>query len=305
MNKILKLTRKLLGIQHVRQQIAQVRYDLRATQLQEHILYDLASGTSEKKYFPYQVIVSLTTFGRRLDSVAITIESLMQQTLRANKIVLWLDERLRGGEIPLSLQNQEKRGLEVRYCKDIRSYKKLVPSLRVYPEDAILTVDDDVIYPYDLIERFIREHRQNPHLVLCSKHHRMKIGADGKLAPYKEWEKGSPILDASIFNFPTGVGGVFYPPHCLDEEVLNENVFMEICTSADDIWFKAMAMKKGILSKRISSHSANGTDYIEDMEVQDIGLFHQNVEKDYNDEQIKAVFTRYNLYQLLMQDQNG
>ena len=298
------LIRKLSGIQHVRQQIAQVRYDLRAAQLQEHILYDQTNGTSEQKYFPYMVIVSLTTFGRRLDSVPITIESLMQQTLKANKIVLWLDERLQGEEIPLSLQNQEKRGLEIRYCKDIRAYKKLVPSLRAYPEDAILTVDDDVIYPYNLIERFVREHRLDPHLILCSKHHRMKVGTDGRLASYKEWEKGSPILDASIMNFPTGVGGVLYPPHSLDPEVLNEKVFMEICSSNDDIWFKAMGMKKGTFSKRISSHSANGIDYIEDSEVQDIGLFHRNVVQNYNDEQIKSVFTRYNLYSLLTPDQN-
>lgn len=305
MNKILLFFRKLLGIQRVRQQIAQARYDSRACQLQEHILHDESKGTTENNYFPYKVIVSLTTYGRRLDTVAITIESLMQQTLKANRIVLWLDERLKEGEVPVSLQNQERRGLEIRYCKDIRAYKKLIPSLKTYPDDAILTVDDDVIYPYDLIERFVREHRANPHLILCSKLRRMKIGKGGKLAPYREWEKGVTTLDDSMLNFPTGVGGVLYPPHSLDIEVFNEEAFMEICSSNDDIWFKAMSLKKGTLSKRISSHSVNGIDYIEDPEVQDIGLFHRNVGKNYNDKQIEAVFTKYHLYELLTQVQNG
>ena len=305
MNNKLLYIRKLLGIQRVRQQIAQARYDSRAWQLQEHILYDESKGTTKHHYFPYQVIVSLTSYGRRVDLVAITIESLMQQTLKANKIVLWLDEGLKDVEIPVSLQNQVKRGLEIKYCKDIRSYKKLIPSLRLYPEDAILTVDDDVIYPYDLMERFVKEHRANPHLILCSKLHRMRIGKGNKLASYREWEKGAPNLDVSILNFPTGVGGILYPPHSLDDEVLNEEVFMEFCSSNDDIWFKAMSMKKGTFSKRIPSHSVNGIDYIEDPDVQDIGLFHRNVDKNYNDEQIKSVFTKYNLYDLLTPVQNG
>ena len=305
MNKLLVYIRKLLGIQRVSQQIAQARYDSRACYLQEHILYDQSKGTTEKPYFPYQIIISLTTFGRRLDSVAITIESLMQQTLKANKIVLWLDEKQKEREIPLSLQNQEKRGLEIKYCKDIRSYKKLIPSLLAFPEDAILTVDDDIIYPYDLIERFVREHRANPHLILCSKLHRMKIGKGSKLLPYREWEKGASTLDVDMLNFPTGVGGVLYPPHSLDDEVLNENVFMELCSFGDDIWFKAMSMKKGTFSKRISSHSTNGIDYIEDPFVQDVGLFHRNVEKNYNDEQIESVFNKYCLYDLFTQRENG
>ena len=168
-----------------------------------------------------------------------------------------------------------------------------------------MTVDDDVIYPYDMIERFVREHRANPHLILCSKHHRMKMKKGNKLASYSEWEKGASALDANLLNFPTGVGGILYPPHSLDNEVLNEEVFMKICPFADDIWFKAMSMKKGTLSKRISSHSTNGIDYIEDPVVQDIGLFHRNVDKHFNDEQIDSVFTKYHLYELLTQVQNG
>ena len=42
-----------------------------------------------------------------------------------------------------------------------------------------------------------------------------------------------------------GVGGVLYPPHCLDETVLDRPLFMDICPLADDIWLNAMARKKG------------------------------------------------------------
>ena len=105
-------------------------------------------------------------------------------------------------------------------------------------------------------------------------------------------------MDANVLNFPTGVGGVLYPPHSLDEEVLNESIFMDICTYADDVWLKAMALKKGTLSKKVYTHSSE--DFLMNEEVQDIGLRNINIENDFlNDKQISTVFQKYNLYQIL------
>lgn len=300
MIKILSLVRKISGIERIKQQIGKASYDLYALHLKEHILNDSTKGVTDKNYFPYDIIISLTSYGRRIDSVAITIESLMQQTLKANRIVLWIDEKEKDRELPTSLMNQISRGLEVKYCRDIRSYTKLIYSLKAYPKDAVITVDDDIIYPYDLVERFIKEHRQHPNLILCSKQHLMKVDKKKRLAPYKKWEKGSRTNEVSILNFPTGVGGVLYPSGSLDIEVFNESVFLNICPTADDIWFKAMALRKGTLSKRINTLSPNGGDYIENPYVQDFGLFHENVGKNRNDEQLHAVFSKYDLYRHLV-----
>ena len=43
----------------------------------------------------------------------------------------------------------------------------------------------------------------------------------------------------------TGVGGVLYPPHSLDEKMLDPSLFMALAPTVDDVWFWAAAVSKG------------------------------------------------------------
>lgn len=52
-----------------------------------------------------------------------------------------------------------------------------------------------------------------------------EIKKNGLLEGYMAWDWETSLLDASPLNFPTGCGGVLYPPHCFNDEVFNENVF--------------------------------------------------------------------------------
>ena len=69
--------------------------------------------------------------------------------------------------------------LEVRYCKDIRSYKKLIPALRSYPDDAIITIDDDAIYHIDLIEKLVNSYIKDPQFIYFNRGRRIHL-QDGK-----------------------------------------------------------------------------------------------------------------------------
>lgn len=269
--------------------------------LQQSILSNSDSGITNFRYMPdHDVIVSLTTYGKRIYDIALTIESIMQQTMKANRIVLWLDYSFEKKHLPASLLRLVDRGLEIAFCKDIRSYKKLIPALCEFPDDAILTIDDDVLYEYDVLEHLITAYQQDQKFIYCHRFHKMLSDGKGKLLPYKRWEWENSSMDPDIMNFPTGVGGVLYPPHSLDEEVTNESVFMEICKFADDVWFKAMAMKKGTLSSAVYSHNYKG-DFIENPEVRDMALYRTNtMSKNMNDIQIDAVFSKYGLYQLIV-----
>ena len=237
---------------------------------------------------------------KRIYDVHLTIESIMEQTMKANRIILWLDYSFEKQPLPKALQLLQKRGLEIEYCKDIRSYKKLIPALKKYPDDAIITIDDDLIYEFDLLEKLIMAYQQTPSYIYCNRHHVMQLNEQGKLLPYLQWQWESNDMEANIMNFPTTGAGTLFPPHSLDEEVFNESVFSEICKYADDVWFKAMAMKKGTLSKKVYTHNPKGIEYFENEEVQDIALWRINTQGAMlNDRQIEAVFTKYNLYQLL------
>jgi hypothetical protein len=262
-------------------------------------LHSKETGITDKKYCNENITVSLTTYGKRFYQVYLTIESLMQQSLKPNKIVLWVDYSFQNKRLPELLKKQQDRGLDICFCKDIRSYTKLIPSLQKYPNDVIITVDDDLYYSSNMIENLVPNYLDNPQYIYFNRGYRIKMLNNDKPDKYLNWQVCTTVLDVSPLNFPTGVGGVLYPPKCFQNEIFNASIFLNICPLADDVWFKAMALLNGTYSKKVSTFNANGEEYLNNRTVQDIGLMQQNVIHGQNDLQINAVFNKYNLWDKL------
>lgn len=273
-------------------------YNYRANYLSNQAMRCKDMGISDRKYSDYEIIVSLTTHGKRIRQVYLAIESIMQGTVKPNRIVLCVSNEYQEDDLPVLLKLQQERGLEILYCKDIRSYTKLLPTMKKYPDAAIITIDDDILYNMDFVENLIREHQRHPDCICANRVHRVKLNKEFKPLPYFEWEWESKEIGESSLNFQTGVGGVLYPPNCFNKEVFNDEVFLEICKYADDVWFYAMALMSGRKIRKTSTIAPNGKDYIENPEVQDCGLFNVNLNDGNfsNDTQLKAVFDKYNLY---------
>ena len=246
-----------------------------------------------------RVIVSLTTYSKRLYDVYLTIESIMQQSVKPTKIILWLEDQLKETILPQTLQNLIKRGLEVNFCKDIRSYKKLIFTLAKYPNDLIITVDDDVIYSYDMLENMLNAYKNDPNYIYANKMIRIVLRSEHMIEPYNTWNY---IDDTKVTpnDMPIGVGGVLYPPNSLNHEVFNEKVFMGICKYGDDIWFKAMSLMKGFKCKKVTTHEPV---YFSNESVQDMALTRLNKIEGKNDTQFHAVFNKYNLYDKLIENE--
>lgn len=302
-----QIFQRLQRIFHSGRNAYALHYAIKHDALIEKALNSSEMGVASERLCGHEVVVSLTTYGRRLYDVAPTIESIMQGSLKPNRIVLWLGEDLRGTTLPVTLKKQQKRGLEICYCEDIRSYKKLVPTLGKCPEAVIITIDDDAIYWYDTVERLVNEHCRFPDSIIANRVHRVKLGKNGRPLGYMDWDlKANPGEDSAL-NFFTGVGGVLYPPHCLDPEVMNSDVFLDICKHADDIWFYAMALKAGTHVRKCPTHALDGRDFIMNYEVQDSALKLVNTNmgsgsqkgRCENDVQFEAVFERYALWDKL------
>ncbi len=275
-------------------------FTIRKNWLESQILNCTESGITSTKYCDHDIIVSLTTYGARLGDVCYTIESLMQQTMKANKIVLWLYKEMMNKPLPMALIRQKERGLTINIIdKDLRSYKKLIPTLDLYPNDAIITVDDDLVYDFDILERMIYAYRQHPQCIHACRIHTMTFNKKGELRPYRKWDF-CKVTSTPTRNFFTGGGGTLYPPHALHSEVMNQEVFMKICPTGDDIWFNAMARLNGTVIRKVATRSKMGQDYIDNPNFTDMGLCNINVfGEQRNDIQIKAVFEKYNIYSTL------
>ena len=276
----------------------ELRFYMRRIQLEEKIFNCKDPGISNNKYCDHEVIVSLTTYGRRLHDVCFTIESLMQQTMLPNRIILNLDPSSQNQPLPIALKRQMERGLSVVVVDDdIKSYKKLIPTLKTNPNAIVITADDDVTYDFDIIERLFNAYISDPKSIHACRTHCMKFDINGALLPYAFWEMSAAGIPAH--NFATGVGGVLYPPYSLSAEVFNKDVFTSICPTADDVWFNAMAKLNGTNICKIVTRNPEGVDYESNPEIVD-GLCKINTGKyGRNDEQIRAVFTKYGIYDLI------
>lgn len=258
-------------------------------------------GTDENS--DRKILVSLTTFPKRIDDVYICIESLLQQTLKPNRLILWISkEEFSDGDIPESLRNQMKRGLEVRFCdKDIGPYKKIIPSLREFSNYKIITVDDDVIYPSDLVDKLYRSYLSEPSVIHAMHAHKICFDGRGMLMPYKKWQRPTQDVESSLLTYPVGIGGVLYFPGCFSTDVTDERRFLELAPMADDVWLKAMSLRAGVRCRKVTDERPWDARYIVIEGSQKFALKRKNKSaSDGNDYKISRVFAEYGIVSLLL-----
>lgn len=223
---------------------------IREHMLNQNIVFCREPGTTTVRHLPGRdIIVSLTTFGPRIREVARPIESIMEQTLLPNRIILWLDKAMESSPelIPASLRLLEKRGLEIHYTEDVGSATKLIPALKAYPEDVIITIDDDMLYDPDMIDRMVAAHRLHPEAVCAGRIDRIVTtdGGRGLRLTYNEAADLYLTKEPLMGPMALGVGAVLYPPHSLHDDVFDIKLMRELAPKADDLWFKVMELLAG------------------------------------------------------------
>lgn len=195
-----------------------------------------------------KLIVSLTSFPERTPEVHFTIYSLLTQDLKPDEVILWLaKEQYPNGlqDLPDVLLGLRQWGLTIKWTDDLRSYKKLIPALKEYPDDVIVIVDDDVYYPKDWLKKLYEEHLKDPEVVIGHRLHQIKLDKEGKPLFYRQWNKNTTQTKASYCNFLTGCGGILYPPHVFYKDICDIKLIKKLAPYADDIYFWAMSVLNG------------------------------------------------------------
>lgn len=105
-----------------------------------------------------RIIVSLTTWSKRIQNIPTVLDTIFAQTLPPDLVVLNLayDE-----VIPSNIIDYIKvHHIEVNRVPDTKVYKKLIPTLRKYPDDVVISIDDDWLYPNGMIDDFLQVHKE-------------------------------------------------------------------------------------------------------------------------------------------------
>ena len=221
---------------------------------------------------PEKIVVSLTSFPQRINIVVKTIKTLLTQTKKPDVVLLWLaPEQFPNGEadLPQELLDLKQYGLTIDWYKDIRSYKKIIPTIKKYPDSVIITTDDDIYYAPNTVETLYNSYLEHKNEVQAHRCDWLKLDEDENSATAIKWEKTRELyLDkhrgqASYHNRLTGYGAVLYPPNCFYKDVCDEELIKNTIPTHDDVWLWAMTILNGYKTRLVKGYSES-INYVED-----------------------------------------
>lgn len=239
-------------------------------------------------------IVSITTFPKRISYLWIVLNSIYSQTYLPAKIILVLtiEEFPNGIEsLPKSIKRFIGKGLEVVFTEqNLRPHNKYFYTFKKYTNRGIITLDDDLYYWPDTIERLVKLNYKYPTCV-CANSVEFLNFENNKLTFKKNYQ--TEKLD--IRNMALGYNGVFYPTNFRSEEIFNIENIVSLSLNADDLWLKAQALitKTDVIvgEKYITPLFVLGT--------QKIALRFKNLDKNENEIQWKKLHDYYKLSRFL------
>lgn len=135
-----------------------------------------------------RVIVTLTSYPPRMNTIWMTLRSIFSQSRLPDKVVLYLaksDFPNREADLPDSLKEMLWNDFEIRWVdEDLKPHKKYYWAFRDFPDDLIVTIDDDLIYRRNMIETLLACQKSHPNAIVASRTHLIMFNEDGSLKPY-------------------------------------------------------------------------------------------------------------------------
>lgn len=244
-------------------------------------------------------VVSLTSYGKRLGTVHLTIESIGRGRRKPSRLILWLDDHQALLNPPKTLRRLTKRGLEILPTENYRSHKKYLPYVLGCQtfEKPLVTADDDVVYPTDWLSDLTTAYEENGDVINCFRARRIEV-ENGNLLPFASWPFCN-TKNASFRNFSEGVGGVIFPPSYLYKLKLDGIGFMTTCPQHDDVWLNVIALRNGFRVRQVTTKAA---EFPSIPDTQDEGLWVTNLGPDGN-RQIRETYNSSDLIRLESESQ--
>lgn len=231
------------------------------------------------------LIVSLTSYPARIKSVWLVVKTLLnQKEVNDLAIILWLSrEQFPDGveSLPNNLKRLCSNGLIIRFVDDdLKSHKKYFYAFKEFPNNVVITVDDDVLYPSNLIYTLFTAHKRFTDCVICNRGAVIR-----KDFPYKEWGQVENYMTPQDNILPTGIGGVLYPPKSYNGAIFNIDAIKQTCINGDDLWLSLMCRLNG--TKVVFTGVKFG--FVTILSTQNTALCIKNVNDNKNDSQILSL----------------
>lgn len=271
------------------------KYRNQIQQETERIFANAETHQVNRKKRNIPIIVSLTSIPDRLPYVQYPVRCMLRQSVKPDKIILYLDRAgLNDDMLPEELLALKKNGLEIVYVEDLGPHTKFFYALQTYKDCYVVTIDDDQIYGRDLIKNLLKTENAHRGAVCARRVVKMNFTQCGIPYPYRSFKA---VADKAEYSgrdiLALGVGGVLYPPHCLDHAEYDPELMRKVAWHNDDIWLKAQELLQGVDVVKVKGIMGHWEIPVKGS--QKVALCKRN--RAYgNNEILKAIFTYYELY---------
>ena len=183
-----------------------------------------------------KVVISMATMPCRKERISENIESILNQTYHFDILLINVDDNLNDDEYQWynDFAKQDERIIINKSEAKWRSCNKLLPALNMYPDDLIISIDDDIYYPKDVIKELIEQHKKTPEYIIAHEVQPILIN-DNKISYFngldvklKQVEWGKYMSNCAL-----------YPPHSFDgTDLFNYDKMMYYTNGVhDELWF--------------------------------------------------------------------
>lgn len=193
-----------------------------------------------------KVIATFATYPARIEAAYLVLKNILtQQTRKPDLVILNVYEgHFPGRKLPDKFNEFIKRkDFEIHwYESDMRSYRKFLYTFKKYPNDIVITLDDDIHYPKRLIEHLLEGHEKWPDAIIASAVFMMTFNDNGVPLPRWNWlweeTKFSKNFPSKWLYFGSGSGTLFIPKQIMTKKfpLLDEEKIKREAPTNDEAW---------------------------------------------------------------------
>ena len=195
-----------------------------------------------------RVVVSFTTMPDRIRHIEPMLNSMLDQSVRPDAIFLNVPDRSRrtGAEYAIPSQLEQVESLEIRRCgHDWGPATKLIPTLlsETDPDTIIIVVDDDQVYPREMIETFLAHEQNLPDAALCARGFRVPFQMHHPLRNTSYGTKLDAPCEAEIMQ---GSAGFLVKPRLFTPRLYDYEDAPDAAMMVDDVWIAGNLARNGV-----------------------------------------------------------
>lgn len=192
------------------------------------------------------IIVSTTTIPCRKELFLKTIPHILNQTYKFDKYCINIDDNLTEEDYAFyeGLKKLDPR-IEITKCEaKWRVNNKLLPTIKKYPDDVVITIDDDMDYEEHCIEELVDVWEKNKDCIVCHEINPAIMTPTGELRYLN-------TLDVKLYQKEFGkylTHSCLFPPHIFNNtDVFDYDTMMAMTDgNNDEFWFWTQTTIKGV-----------------------------------------------------------